>query len=38
MIDGGVTTDHIEQNLDNFLAAYDVMVEVFQELDKAVEA
>jgi hypothetical protein len=38
MIEGGVTVRNLEENLDNFLAGYDVMVEVYEDLAKAVEA
>lgn len=38
MIDGGVTARNLEENLDNFLSGYDSVMEVYQDLAKAVEA
>jgi hypothetical protein len=38
MLDGGVTEDNLEKNLNNFLAGYDILMDVYEELDKAVEA
>jgi hypothetical protein len=37
MIDGGVTEANLEANLDNFLAAYDAMVDEYREQAKAIE-
>ena len=37
MIEGGVTAKNLEENLDNFLAGYDSLMEVYEELQKAVE-
>lgn len=38
MLDGGVTEDHLEKNLDNFLAGYDSLMDLYGEMDEAVEA
>lgn len=38
MLDGGVTEGHLEKNLDNFLAGYDLLMDVYEEMGKAVEA
>lgn len=38
MIEGGVTVRNLEENLDNFLAGYNSMLDVFEKKEKAVEA
>ncbi|WGM40846.1 YbjN domain-containing protein [Caulobacter sp. NIBR1757] len=38
MVDGGVTMDHLEKNLSNFLSGYDSLVDLYEVQDAAVDA
>lgn len=38
MLDGGVTMDHLEKNLSNFLSGYDSLADLYEEQDAAVDA